>query len=91
MRNQGVQTEHNRLTTVAMKKDSAVVWGAAAIGKVIGRTERQTHWLLSQGAIKAARKSTNRKKSHWYASVDGLRRQFLCGGNEETDAPSTAA
>jgi hypothetical protein len=74
-----------------MKKGPAVAWGARAIGDVIGRTPRQVHWLLSQGAIKAARKSTNRKKSHWYASVEGLRRQFLCDGNKEADAPDTAA
>jgi hypothetical protein len=66
-------------------KTDRVVWGAAAIGEVIGRTARQTHWLLEQGAIQAARKtSPEKKKSKWHASVAGLRRQF-CPEDAEGD------
>lgn len=69
-----------------MKGPAVVVWGAKAIGEVIGRTPRQTHWLLGQGAIQAARKVTTKKRSGWFASVEGLRRQFFPG---ETLAEAT--
>lgn len=37
--------------------DPALVWGAAAIGRVIGRSPRQTHYLLETGKLSpAARK-----------------------------------
>jgi hypothetical protein len=32
------------------------VWGARAIGAVIGRSARQTHHLLENGLIKSAKK-----------------------------------
>jgi hypothetical protein len=33
-----------------------VIWGAKAIGLVIGRSERQTYHLLEQGHLSCARK-----------------------------------
>jgi hypothetical protein len=53
-----------------------IVWGARDIGKVIGRTERQTHYLLETGAIRAARKTSSKARSRWFAAVSGLREQF---------------
>jgi hypothetical protein len=55
-----------------------LVWGARNIGKVIGRTERQTHYLLETGAIRAARKASANPRAQWCASISGLREQF-CG------------
>jgi hypothetical protein len=48
------------------------VWGAAAIGEEINRTERQTHHLLSTGQIKCAQK----KGGRWTATPSALRREF---------------
>lgn len=48
------------------------VWGAAAIGAIIGRTERQTHHLLSRGLIASARRVGGR----WTATPSALRREF---------------
>jgi hypothetical protein len=48
------------------------VWGAAAIGEEINRTERQTHHLLSTGQIKCAQK----KGGRWCATPSALRREF---------------
>jgi hypothetical protein len=48
------------------------VWGAAAIGREINRTERQTHHLLARGLIKSARRIGGR----WCASPAALRREF---------------
>jgi hypothetical protein len=61
-----------------------IVWGAKAIGDAIGRTERQTHYLLEQGAIKAARKVG----MQWCASESGLREQFCAKSSavEQEDA-----
>jgi len=36
-----------------MTEDETPIWGAEAIGAAINRTERQTHYLLSTGAIPA--------------------------------------
>jgi hypothetical protein len=55
-----------------MSENLRIVWGARAIGEVIGRTERQTHYLLEQGAIRAARKIG----FQWCASVPGLHGSF---------------
>ena len=52
--------------------DLGIVWGVEAIGKIINRTPRQTHYLLSQGAIQAAR----RCGGLWCADKAGLRAQF---------------
>jgi hypothetical protein len=49
-----------------------LVWGAEAIGLVINRTERQTHHLLSTGAIKCARKVGGR----YVAGRSALLREF---------------
>jgi hypothetical protein len=35
------------------KRDEEVIWGAAAIGAVIGRTARQTFHLLESGHLPA--------------------------------------
>jgi hypothetical protein len=48
------------------------LWGAAAIGREIGRTEQQTHYLLRQGLIRSAKKVG----AHWCASPEALRREF---------------
>jgi hypothetical protein len=53
-------------------KELDVLWGAKAIAQVINRTRRQTHHLLHQGAIDAAKKVGGR----WCADRGGLRRQF---------------
>jgi hypothetical protein len=57
--------------------ETTVVWGAKAIGEIIGRNERQTHYLLEIGAIRAAHKAGAKKRSQWCASVAGLREQFF--------------
>jgi hypothetical protein len=36
--------------------DTTPIWGAAAIGAVIGRTERQAYHLLESHALKGAKK-----------------------------------
>jgi len=61
-----------------MTEKVRIVWGARAIGGVIDRTERQTHYLLETGAIRAARKASGNPRSQWCASIAGLREQF-CG------------
>jgi hypothetical protein len=48
------------------------VWGALAIGEIIGRSERQTHHLLSRGSIKSAKRIGGR----WCATPSALRREF---------------
>jgi hypothetical protein len=48
------------------------LWGAGPIGKAINRTPRQTHHLLSTGAIKSARKVRGR----WTANEAALIREF---------------
>ena len=52
--------------------DSNFVWGARAIGKVIGRSERQVHHLLASGALKSAQK----KGGRWVANWASLIREF---------------
>jgi hypothetical protein len=47
----------NPRTSAEVSTDpDAIVWGAKAIGSVIGRNERQTFHLLENGALKGARK-----------------------------------
>jgi hypothetical protein len=55
------------------------LWGAAAIGKPIRRTKRQTHHLLERGLIKSARKIGGL----WCANRAALLREFgaLGGGD----------
>jgi hypothetical protein len=73
-----------------MEKHSEVVWGARAIGAVIGLGERQTHYLLEAGAIRAAHKATTGKRSRWFASVSGLRNQFCLSGTTNNASDTTA-
>jgi hypothetical protein len=55
-----------------------ILWGTASIARFIGLSARQTHYLLSRGAIRAARQIGTR----WCASRQGLREQF-CGGSDQ--------
>jgi hypothetical protein len=48
------------------------VWGAAAIGRLIGKNPRQTFHLLSRGLIRSAR----RVGHQWTATPSALRREF---------------
>ena len=48
------------------------VWGAAAIGRLIGKNQRQTHHLLSRGLIKSARQVGHQ----WCAIPSAQRREF---------------
>jgi hypothetical protein len=66
-------------------KGLGIAWGAKAIGEEINRTERQTHWLLEQGAIRAARKASAKPRSQWYASIAGLREQFCADSKSDTE------
>jgi len=59
-----------------------VVWGAAAIGRLINRSPRQTHYLLSQGLIQAA----GQLGTLWWANRAGLIAQF--GGGATPTAKS---
>jgi len=52
--------------------ESSFVWGAADIGRVIGRNTRQTNYLLERGALKAARKVGGR----WVADRTALIREL---------------
>jgi hypothetical protein len=49
-----------------------LVWGVEEIGKVIGRTARQTHHILARGQIKSARKVGGK----WVANRDALIREL---------------
>jgi hypothetical protein len=49
--------------------EKPVLWGAEEIGRVIGRTPRQTHHLLTTGKIKSAQKVGGR----WVAGRGALR------------------
>jgi hypothetical protein len=68
-------------------KGLGIVWGARGIGKEINRTGRQTHYLLEQGAIKAARKVG----SQWYAPIGGLHEQFCGGSKSDTERATMTA
>ncbi len=52
-----------------------LVWGAAAIAKVIGRTTRQTYHMLEDGQIPPARKIGRR----WVVSRSALSKFFGVG------------
>jgi hypothetical protein len=69
-----------------MNEKLQIVWGAKAIGRVIGRTERQTHYLLERGAIPAARKVG----AQWCASELGLRAQFCQFAEPNAAGPDNA-
>jgi hypothetical protein len=81
-----MQGDHINCATISgvstVTKTLGVVWGARNIGKVINRTERQTHHLLETGAIEVARKIG----AMWTASEAGLRRQFCAADAEQDDA-----
>ena len=49
-----------------------LAWGVEEIGKVIGRTARQTHHILTRGQIKSARKVGGK----WVANRDALLREL---------------
>lgn len=63
-----------------------LVWGAAEIGKVINRGERQTFYLLQSGMIPKAR----RIGSQWVASKRALLK-FLLEGDKAGDASDGGA
>jgi len=75
---------------VTDKTTLGLVWGARAIVEVIGRTERQTHYLLESGRIRAARKAGPNPRSQWLAPISGLRAQFCAGDETEADQPNAA-
>jgi len=50
----------------------SIVWGAAEIGRIINRSKRQTHHLLSRGYIKSAKQIGGR----WCASTSALLKEF---------------
>jgi hypothetical protein len=52
-----------------------LAWGVDEIAKVIGRTTRQAHHILSRGQIKSVRKVGGK----WVANRDALLRE-LSGG-----------
>ncbi len=52
--------------------DLDLAWGAAAIGKVIGRNRRQTFYLLEKGHIKGAKKVGGQ----WVGEHNNLRKSF---------------
>jgi hypothetical protein len=59
----------------ATDSPDAIVWGAKAIGSVIGRNERQTFHLLENGALRGARKVRgiwSAKRSALLAQWDGV-------------------
>jgi hypothetical protein len=64
----GVNSENQNIPS----QESRVAWGAREIGRVIGRTERQAHYMLERGLIKSATKSGGR----WHAGVPSLRREY---------------
>jgi hypothetical protein len=60
------------VNTDSGSSQTGFVWGAEAIGRIIGRTERQMHHLLRKGAIKSAQ-----KRGHQYvAYIPALKREF---------------
>jgi hypothetical protein len=64
--------EFNADSNRAVNGPVELAWGAKAIGHIIGRTERQTNWLLKNNRIKTARKLGG----VYVANVGELRREF---------------
>jgi hypothetical protein len=56
---------------VAATGDDAIAWGAAGIGRVIGRTPRQTIHLLESGRLPAKKVG-----GYWAARVKALLDHF---------------
>jgi hypothetical protein len=52
---------------VTPQHDGLIVWGAEAIGRVIGRNPRQTHHLLHKGALPA-----RKIREVWCANAEKL-------------------
>jgi hypothetical protein len=63
---------HSNGDLEALVNDLGVIWGAETIGKAIGRTKRQTFYLLENGQIPEARKVGR----CWVVSRSALQRQF---------------
>jgi hypothetical protein len=55
MQNPPLTKKPNRAVVTTDSSDS-IIWGARAIGKMIGRNERQAYHLLETGALRGARK-----------------------------------
>jgi hypothetical protein len=70
--NPGWRPSRTKSAQVNEEDGLGIVWGVEAIGKIINRTPRQTHYLLSKGTIPAAR----RCGGLWCADKAGLRAQF---------------
>ncbi len=66
----GVNSENQVIQNV----NAGVAWGAREIGRIIGRSERQTHYMLERGLIKSARKTGGR----YNAGIPALRQEFGC-------------
>ncbi len=66
--------ENNELSARNKYDDLDLIWGAEAIGKAVGLTERQTKHVLSKGDI-PGRKVGGR----WVASRQKLRQHFEAG------------
>jgi hypothetical protein len=62
----------NPRTSEAAADPDAIVWGAKAIGELIGRNERQAYHLLENGALRGARKI----KGIWSAKRSALLSQW---------------
>jgi hypothetical protein len=62
----------SRIKDQVAENDDTPIWGADQIGKLINRNARQTHHLLTTGAIKCAQK----KGGRWCAIPSALRREF---------------
>ena len=58
----------------------SILWGAAAIGSAINRTEKQTFYLLSRGLIRSAK----RVGKTWCADADELQRELRTGDGRPT-------
>ena len=65
-----------RRTMKAERAADTFAWGAAEIGRIIGRNQKQTWHLLTQGAIKSAKKVGGT----WVASRGALLREFGADG-----------
>ena len=65
----GVKLKNENLTE---RGNDGFAWGAREIGKIIGRTERQAHYLLENGQLESAKK----KGGRWVASRAALLREF---------------
>ena len=65
----GVKLKNEDITDRA---NDSFAWGAREIGKIIGRTERQAHYLLENGQLESAKK----KGGRWVASRAALLREL---------------